>query len=294
MIKQEVVDEIRIAMYEDVGLMYDFYTDRWKDDTLRDVQEYVPDITQEELDEYIKQDEPYVTALVKLALKVANDRELLDSLFDQTPEKAYETVKGITGDKIPYEDFVDILEYGGKPFFKTFEGAAGGDEELSEDELLAVVGGSDKDRAEAGVLKILEKIIISVARCFTAESLVDSPSGAKAIGNVTAGDIVYSLDKDGNKVETKVTDTTNGEASVIEVHFADGRIWNTTSTQWFYDGTTFRSIWQYKDRDIVTLDGKTQITDIVETGRKEMVYDIVLDGNNIMFINGAAAESYGS
>ncbi|MCR5557158.1 MAG: hypothetical protein K6F75_06315 [Butyrivibrio sp.] len=200
MIKQEVVDEIRIAMYEDVGLMYDFYTDRWKDDTLRDVQEYVPDITQEELDEYIKQDEPYVTALVKLALKVADDRELLDSLFDQAPEKAYETVKCITGDKIPYEDFVDILEYGGKPFFKTFEGAAGGDEELSEDELLAVVGGSDKDRAEAGVIKILEKIIISVARCFTAESLVDSPSGAKAIGNVTAGDIVYSLDKDGNNI----------------------------------------------------------------------------------------------
>ena len=31
----------------------------------------------------------------------------------------------------------------------------------------------------------------------------------------------------------------NGEASVIEVHFADGRIWNTTSTQWFYDGTTY-------------------------------------------------------
>lgn len=293
MIKQEVVDELRIAMYEDIGLLHDFYTDRWRPDALRDAQEYVPGITEEEIKEYCTQDAPYVKALLKLVINVADDEAALNSLFDESPEKAYETVKKITGDAIPYEDFIDILEYGGKPFFKAFEGASTGDE-LSESDLELVAGGSDEERAEGEIIKIIEKIVIKTVSCFTADSPVATPTGAKAIKDIKKGDVVYSLDSDGNRVQAEVKDTTSGEAAVIEVHFDNGKVWNTTSTQWFYDGKTFRNIWQHNGRDIVTLDGVTKVTEIIETGRKENVYDFVIGGSNVMFINSIAAEGFGT
>ena len=78
------------------------------------------------------------------------------------------------------------------------------------------------------------------------------------------------------------------------MHFDNGKVWNTTSTQWFYDGKTFHNVWQHNNRDIITLDGTTKITDIIETGKKTNVYDFVIDGGNIMFIEGIAAEGYGT
>ncbi len=302
MLKQEVIDELRIAIYEDIGLLWDLYTEEWRDDALRDVEEYVPGITKEELEEYRDQDEPYLCAVLKFAITVASDEALLNGLFDQTPEKAYETVKHIVGDRIPYEDFVDILEYGGKPFFKAFECGidaldCDAEDELSVADLQEVAGGTDEDRAVGQAFKILEKLLKIVgkaASCFTAESSVHTPSGARPICDIAAGDTVVSLDHEGNMVEARVVGTTGGEAPVIEVHFDDGRIWNTTSTQWFYDGTTSHNVWQHRGGNIVTLDGTARITDIVETGRKEAVYDLVLEGTNIMFINGVAAESYES
>jgi hypothetical protein len=296
MLNQETIDEIRIALYEDVGLIYDFYSEQWSDDALRDISEYVPDITQADLDEYRKVDAPYIAAVLKLAVKAANDEELLNGLFGESKEKAYELVKDVVGDKIPYEDFIDIVEYGGKPFFKSFEGVVADDGELSEEALESAAGGvdNDPDHTTDDERELIHKIIKIIVHCFTAESQVDTPTGTKAIKDIEAGDIVYSIDEAGNKVERKVASTTGGEASVIEVHFDNGKVWNTTSTQWFYDGKTFHNVWQHNNRDIITLDGTTKITDIIETGKKTNVYDFVIDGGNIMFIEGIAAEGYGT
>ncbi len=294
MLKQEQVDELRIAMYEDVNVLYDFFTDKWSDEALEEAQEAVPGITREELDEYRKQDQKYMAAVVKLASRVGRDPSLMDDLFEKKPEEAYELVKGITGDDIPYEDFVDILEYGGKPFFKCFEGATMEDDELGEDDLEEVAGGGDEEKAEGeAAKKILEKILEQIAKCFTAESPVDTPEGLRSIKDIKEGDKVYSLDKEGNRLEAKVTGITRGEGTVIDVHFANGKVWHTTSTQWFYDGRRFHDVWQHNGRDVVTLEGEaTKITDIVETGRKETVYDLILDGTDIMFIDGTAAEGF--
>jgi len=294
MLKHEVVDELRTAMYEDVGVMYDIYTQKWSEELLRDVGEYVPGITKEELDEYRVQDSDYVYALIKLASKVGNDGELLDKLLTLSREEGYELVKEITGDAIPFEDFKDIIEYGGKPFFKTFEGAELDDDELSEDELDMVAGGDDETKTtETIIQKTLEEVAKAVVKCYAAGSLVATPEGSRSIDEIRPGDRIYSLDKEGNRVETRVSDTTSGEAAVIEVHFENGKVWNTTSTQWFYDGKNFHNVWQHRDRDIPTLEGSTRITDIVETGEKQPVYDLVIEGNNVMFIDGIAAEGYG-
>jgi hypothetical protein len=297
MLKPEVVDELRCAIYEDVGIIYDLYTDKNKEEALKEAAEYVPGITMEELDEYRKQDVVFIDAVLKLAVKVANDKELLNSLFEKSPEEAYDLVTPMTGDAIPFTDFKDMLEYGGKPFFKAFEGAKydkDGDDELSEDELDEVAGGSEQDRLEGAIIEVAEKILMGLAGCFTADSPVDTPEGSRTIKEIKEGDIVYSLDKDGNRIETKVTGKTEAEAPVINVYFSNGKVWNTTSTQWFYDGKLFHDVWQHNDRDVVTLEGAAKITDIVETGQRETVYDLIMDGTNIMFINGVAAEGYGN
>ena len=49
MLKQEVVDEIRIAIYEELGILYDIYSQKWSEDLVKDVKEYVPEITQADL-----------------------------------------------------------------------------------------------------------------------------------------------------------------------------------------------------------------------------------------------------
>ncbi|MBQ9505117.1 MAG: hypothetical protein IJU93_08915 [Lachnospiraceae bacterium] len=296
MLKQEVVDEIRIAIYEDLGVLYDIYAQKWSDELLKEMNEYVPGITQADLEEYRSQDAPYIVALLKLGKKVGSDETLMNSLFEKKPEEAYETVKSITGDAIPYDDFVDILEYGGKPFFKAFEGAKKDEDELSEDDLDEVAGGIDSD-TEKTIVAVAEKVLDGLGalfHCFTVDSCVDTPKGCVPIQDVKEGDIVFSLDENGNRIETRVTGTTRGEGSVIEVHFENGKVWNTTSTQWFYDGKLFHDVWQHKDHDVVTLEGATKINDIVETGKKQVVYDLIMDGTNIMFIDGIAAEGYGA
>ena len=293
MLKQEVVDEIRIAIYEDLGVLYDIYAQKWSDELLKEMNEYVPGITQADLEEYRSQDAPYIVALLKLGKKVGSDETLMNSLFEKKPEEAYETVKSISGDAIPYDDFVDILEYGGKPFFKAFEGAKNEDDELSEDDLDEVAGGTQPLLPKTPGQTLEDFLNSNNYHCFTADSCVDTPKGCIPIQDVKEGDIVFSLDENGNRIETRVAGTTKGEGSVIEVHFENGKVWNTTSTQWFYDGKLFHDVWQHKDHDVVTLDGATKIKDIVETGQKQIVYDLIMDGTNIMFIDGIAAEGYG-
>ena len=70
MLKQEAVDEIRVAIYEDLGILYDIYSQKWSDELIKEMNEYVPGITQADLEEYRTQDVPYITALLKLAQKV--------------------------------------------------------------------------------------------------------------------------------------------------------------------------------------------------------------------------------
>ena len=42
----------------------------------------------------------------------------------------------------------------------------------------------------------------------------------------------------------------------------------------------------------ITLDGTATVEKATMTGKTEMVYDIEVDGINIMFINGVAAEGF--
>ena len=88
MVRQETVKELRKAMYEDVNVLFEFYSDKYKEDSLEDAREYVTDITQEELEEYLEQDASFVQALITLATKAGNDETLLNRILDSNTEEA--------------------------------------------------------------------------------------------------------------------------------------------------------------------------------------------------------------
>lgn len=290
MMNQETKNALRKAMYEDADVFYDFFTGKWEEDAFEEAKEAVPGITKEEFDQYRTEDGKFIAGIMKIVLEANKDEKVFARIFDANIDSAYEAAAAISGDTVSLEDFRFFMENGGKPFFKAFEIHAEDQVTyLDEDELEEVVGGISDDE----VNKIIKYVLKWVKGCFVADSLVDTPKGARPIQDIKVGDIVYSLDKEGNKVEAEVLRTTVADEDIIEVDFANGKKWTTTSTQWFYDGNKFYDIWQHNGHDVIDLDGITKVENITETGRKEKVYDMTVEGLNIMLINGIAAEGYG-
>ena len=125
--------------------------------------------------------------------------------------------------------------------------------------------------------------------------MVATPHGAKAIREIRPGDEVVSLDPDGNQRVAKVTDVIEPrEMPIVEVTFTDGHKWNTTKTQWFYcGGDEYAAVMDDQGKTALTLDGgKAGVRSVAETDRKELVYDFVVEGLNVMFVNGIAAEGF--
>jgi len=294
MINSEQKKALRRAMYQDVDIMYDFFAGNkdWEDDGFEEALETVPGITRDEYDQYCFEDREFFAGILKIAVKSSTDEDFLNAILNPDLNKAYKTASEVSGSVVSLEDFKELMEYGGKEFFKTFESnnMIEADDEMDEDELADVVGGISDDE----LMKILKFILKTIKHgCFVGASLVDTPTGAKPISEIKAGDIIFSLDENNNRVESKVTDTISAEEKIIEVIFENGKKWETTSSQWFYDGNKFYDIWQHNEHDIFSLEGSSKVKSITETGRKDKVYDIVVDGMNIMFINGMAAEGYG-
>ncbi len=170
-----------------------------------------------------------------------------------------------------------------------------------EDTLESVAGGGggikdtdDKEWWEYGV-EALDAILKGFGHCFSGESLVATPHGAKAIRDIKPGDEVVSLDRDGNKRVAEVTDVIEPcEMPIVEVTFSDGHKWNTTKTQWFYCGDDeYAAVMDDQGKTALTLDGgKAGVRSVTETERKEPVYDFIVDGLNVMFVDGIAAEGF--
>lgn len=131
--------------------------------------------------------------------------------------------------------------------------------------------------------------------CFAAGSLVSTPEGKKPIETIRVGDEVISLDTAGNKRVGKVVELLpECHERIIEVIFSDGTKWLTTETQWFYcGGDDYACIMNSGDkRALLEAGGSASVEKITVTERVERVYDFVIEGLNVMFINGVAAEGY--
>ena len=131
--------------------------------------------------------------------------------------------------------------------------------------------------------------------CFEAGSLVSTPEGAKPIETIRVGDEVISPDAAGNKRIGKVVELLpECYERIIEVIFSDGTKWFATETQWFYcGGDDYACIMNSGDkRALLEVGGSASVEKITVTERVERVYDFVVEGLNVMFINGVASEGY--
>ena len=165
--------------------------------------------------------------------------------------------------------------------------------ELEPDEMELVSGGcSDKSTVD-GLLKIVGQW--AKTKCFTADCTVATPEGEVSIKDIKVGDEVLSLDEEGNWRTAKVTAVmAPHEMPVLKVLFGNGREWLTTDTQWFYcGGEDYACVTDPGSKKAVTADGgNTGVAGTEKTGRTETVYDFVVDGLNVFFVNGVAAEGF--
>ena len=122
--------------------------------------------------------------------------------------------------------------------------------------------------------------------CFTAGTEISTPEGAVAIEQMAFGDQVISLDTV-NEV-TELHDM--GEADIYELHTPSCTV-ETTQTEVFMMPDGKKPLTELSEGEsVMTVNGFEPITSIVETGRKEKVYELELTGDNMFYANGILAE----
>lgn len=122
--------------------------------------------------------------------------------------------------------------------------------------------------------------------CFTAGTEISTPEGAVAIEQMAFGDQVVSLGTV-NEV-TELHDM--GEADIYELHTPSCTV-ETTQTEVFMTPDGKKPLTELSEGESVrTVNGFEPITSIVETGRKEKVYELELTGDNMFYANGILAE----
>jgi hypothetical protein len=126
----------------------------------------------------------------------------------------------------------------------------------------------------------------SYLACFVAGTEISTPEGAVAIEQMAFGDQVISLGTV-NEV-TELHDM--GEADIYELHTPSCTV-ETTQTEVFMTPDGKKPLTELSEGEsVMTVNGFELITSIVETGRKEKVYELELTGDNMFYANGILAE----
>lgn len=122
--------------------------------------------------------------------------------------------------------------------------------------------------------------------CFTAGTEISTPEGAVTIEQMAFGDQVVSLGAV-NEV-TELHDM--GKADIYELNTPSFAV-ETTQTEVFMTPDGKKPLTGLSEGDsVMTVNGFEPITSIVETGRKEKVYELELTGDNMFYANGILAE----
>lgn len=122
--------------------------------------------------------------------------------------------------------------------------------------------------------------------CFTAGTEISTPEGAVAIEQMAFGDQVISFGTV-NEV-TELHDM--GEADIYELNTPSFAV-ETTQTEVFMTPDGKKPLTELSEGEsVMTVNGFELITSIVETGRKEKVYELELTGDNMFYANGILAE----
>ena len=126
----------------------------------------------------------------------------------------------------------------------------------------------------------------SYLACFVAGTEISTPEGAVAIEQMAFCDQVISFDTV-NEV-TELHDM--GEANICELNTPSFAV-ETTQTEVFMTPDGKKPLTELSEGEsVMTVNGFEPITSIVETGRKEKVYELELTGDNMFYANGILAE----
>ena len=84
------------------------------------------------------------------------------------------------------------------------------------------------------------------------------------------------------------------ENEIVKVEFSNGKIWFTTATQWFYCGNDdYACVLEDKGKSAITEENaKATVVKVTKTGEIQKVYDFIVEGVNVFFVEGIAAEGY--
>lgn len=133
----------------------------------------------------------------------------------------------------------------------------------------------------------------AIKACFTKDTLVSTPYGKKRISNLEVGDKVLSLNADDKiKVGTVIEVREPVKNHIVDVQFGNGSVWHTTDTQTVYTSPGMELVGDAVHPSITEDGERTPIMSVVDTGRIDNVYDVVIDGRNIFFVEGIAAEGF--
>lgn len=126
----------------------------------------------------------------------------------------------------------------------------------------------------------------SYLACFVAGTEISTPEGAVAIEQMAFGDQVVSLG-----IVNEVTELHDmGEADIYELNTPSFAV-ETTRTEVFMTPDGNKSLSELSEGDsVMTVNGFELITSIIETDRKERVYELELTGDNMFYANGILAE----
>ena len=208
-----------------------------------------------------------------------------------------------------------------KQYVEEFSNADNETAKLTYDELEQVAGGEggqvDKDANDEYTKKCMEDaeelkkdisakedlVInegpvtepVTYGKCFAADSKISTPSGTRIISDIKVGDEVISLDVQNNKVVSKVIEVRPvADEEIYKVEFSNGATWFTTATQWFYCGDDdYACAIDSKGKAALTEDGASAtVIKFEKTGNTQKVYDFIVDGVNVFFVEGIAAQGY--
>lgn len=133
----------------------------------------------------------------------------------------------------------------------------------------------------------------AIKACFTKDTLVSTPYGKKRISDLEVGDKVLSLSADDKiKVGTVIEVRKPVKNHIVDVQFGNGSVWHTTDTQTVYTSPGMELVGDAVHPSITEDGERTPIMSVVDTGRIDNVYDVVIDGRNIFFVEGIAAEGF--
>ena len=287
-IKQKL--EIYEAIYKDMALLEQVVDDD-EESFAEDIRSKGFDFSQEQCADLFNEFKIQYVNLIKLIDAALEDDEVYRDIFSTGRKEAYEEALKIS-QNYTYEEFALFMELQAKQIYdaaKTNSGCV----VLSMSELDEVTGGDEW----SSILKELGRWLKGLA-CFSKNAKVMMADGSeKNIVDVKLDDEVLSVNKAGETISAKVIYVKKpSDSEIYKVTFANGSTWECTSSQWLYSGDDIYPVIEAVGKKALCPDGtKTEIIDVQPTGRCEKVYDLTVDGdNNYLFVNGVAAEGYGS